>query len=139
MDHGFTRPKEPWEHTDGCIFLLRELSRTKRAALVVNYLESLSEIGYVDHFKHSAHMKENLFRSLRKIVQNLKKKFRAFLEMFLEPLFRNINNQNRNCAAAAEDCLLAMEAQFGPNIFKAILENESPRLYEDFLSIKQKF
>ena len=26
MDHGFTRAQEPWEMTDGCIYLLRELS-----------------------------------------------------------------------------------------------------------------
>ena len=26
MDHGFTRAQEPWEMTDGAIYLLRELS-----------------------------------------------------------------------------------------------------------------
>ncbi len=112
MDHGFARAKEPWEHSDGCIYLIRELTRTKRAVLAANYLESLSELGYVDHFKHAAHMKENLFKSTKAIMRNLKKKFRGFLELYLEPLFRNTKHQNRNCAAAAEDCLLAMEAQF---------------------------
>ena len=26
MDHGFTRPKELWELSDGCVFMLMELS-----------------------------------------------------------------------------------------------------------------
>jgi hypothetical protein len=139
MDHGFTRAKEPWEHSDGCIYLLRELSGSKRAALLANYLDSLSELAYVDHFKHSAHMKENLFKSVTKIMQNLKKKFRPFLELFLDALFRNVGNSNRNCAAAAEDCLLAMEKQLGENIFKAVLEKENPGYVDKFMSIKQKF
>jgi hypothetical protein len=29
MDHGFTRAKEPWECSDGAIYLLRELSAVK--------------------------------------------------------------------------------------------------------------
>ena len=139
MDHGFARAKEPWEHSDGCIYLVRELSRSKRAALVANYLDSLSDLGYVDHFKHSTHMKENLFKSVRTIMENLKKKFRAFLELFLAPLFRNLRNDNRNCSAAAEDCLFAMEKQLGPNIFKAILEKEDPTFYDQFMTLKQAF
>jgi hypothetical protein len=27
MDYGFRRPKEPWEATDGAIYLLRELAQ----------------------------------------------------------------------------------------------------------------
>lgn len=27
MDHGFQRHTEPWEHTDGCIYLAREISK----------------------------------------------------------------------------------------------------------------
>ena len=137
MDHGFARAKEPWEHTDGCIYLVRELTRSKRAALVANYLDSLSEIGYVDHFKHSAHMKENLFKSVTTIMQNLNKKFRPFLELFLGSTFRNLKNDNRNCAAAAEDLLYAMEKQLGPNIFKAVLEKEDPTYLDKYVLLKQ--
>jgi hypothetical protein len=137
MDHGFSRKKEPWEHSDGCIYLIRELSRSSKASLVPNYLDSLSDLAYVDHFKHAAHMKENLFKSIAVIMQNLKKKFRPFLELFLDPLFRNTKHQNRNCATAAEECLKAMEVQFGENIFKAILEKENPAFYDQFSMIKQ--
>lgn len=138
MDHGFARAKEPWERSDGCVNLLRELSKSKKASLVPNYIESLSELCYVDHFKHAAHLKENIFRSLIVIMQSLQKKFRPFLELFLDSLFRNLKNENRNCAAAAEDCLLAMEKQIGENIFKAILEKENPSFYDQFSLLKAK-
>ena len=90
MDHGFARAKELWELSDGAIFILREISSIEdMKPLVTKNIENLSNLGYIDHFKHSHTMKENLFKSLRKIVQNLgKKPFRGFVEIFLDPTFR---------------------------------------------------
>ena len=136
MDHGFSRAKEPWEHTDGWIYLLRELSRTKKMTLVPNYLDSLSELCYIDHFKHAAHLKENIFKAIPEMINNMGKKFRPFLELFLDPLFRNLKNSNRLWAVAAEVCLLSMEKFYGQNIFKAILENENSKFTDEFLKIK---
>jgi hypothetical protein len=57
---------------------------------VIQNVENLSNLGYIDHFKHSHTLKENLFKSLAKILNNLgKKKFRGYVELFLDPLFRN--------------------------------------------------
>ena len=55
MDHGFTRAMEPWEMSDGCVFLIRELSLTgdKAAALVMNNLQGMCDLGLIDHFKHA--------------------------------------------------------------------------------------
>ena len=71
--------------------------------LVVENLENLSNLGYVDHFKHSHSLRETLFKSLRRILTNLgKKKFRSQVEVFLDPTFRNAKNQeNLNMALAA--------------------------------------
>lgn len=33
MDHGFSRKKEPWEETEGAVFLIRELSLTNFPAI----------------------------------------------------------------------------------------------------------
>ena len=58
MDHGFSRSVEEWEKSDGCVFLLRELSLVKGPAkeaasvLVVKHLESMADLGFIDHFKH---------------------------------------------------------------------------------------
>ena len=70
MDHGFTRAQEPWEASDGCVFLLRELAsvkgdaQDKAASLVVKHMESLADLGFIDHFKHANSLKENLFKTL---------------------------------------------------------------------------
>ena len=54
MDHGFTRPMEAWELSDGGIFMLREVSSMEEMHdFVVSKLESLSNLGYIDHFKHA--------------------------------------------------------------------------------------
>jgi len=41
MDHGFSRSQEPWELSDGAVYLLRELSTTNKADLLFNYLEKV--------------------------------------------------------------------------------------------------
>ena len=55
-------------------------------------MESLADLGYCDHFKHSFQLKENLFKSLREMMTSNeglgKKKYRSFIDIFLEPAFR---------------------------------------------------
>jgi len=133
MDHGFSREMEPWEYTDGCIYLLRELTTTHKKDLVCNYLEQMSEIGYIDSFKHAATMKENLFKSLVTIVDNIgKKKFRSFVETCLDPAFRCMKQEeNQNCKIAAEDFIIHLKKTYGDNIFKAILESHDPRYLQE--------
>ena len=95
MYHGFTRDMEPWEMSDGCVFLIRELSLTgeKAASLVMNNLQNMCDLGLIDHFKHAQSLKENLFKSLKEMVSSPdglgKKKYRSVIEVFLEPAFRN--------------------------------------------------
>ena len=58
---------------------------------------SLADLGFIDHFKHSASLKEQLFKSLSTIgsTEGLgKKKFRGFVELYLDPAFRNTKNTN---------------------------------------------
>ena len=109
MDHGFTRSKELWEMSDGAIFMIREVSQFEEMHdHIVKNLENLSNLGYIDHFKHSHTLKENLFKSLIKIVLNLgKKPFRGYVELFLDPAFRAAKSQDHmNMAAAAQDFIL---------------------------------
>jgi len=134
MDHGFSRPKELWELSDGSVFMLRELSGMEQhQEFVVGQLDNLSNVAYVDHFKHSHVLKENIFKSLRKIVENLgKKKFRGFLEFFLDPAFRNAKGEHQNLAYAAQDFLLNLEKVYGQGIFKAIVEGHDDRYVKEF-------
>jgi hypothetical protein len=68
MDHGFSRTQEPWELSDGCAYLLKELSMVRCAEdpeveknvlkLFQKHSSSLADLGLVDHFKHSSSLKE---------------------------------------------------------------------------------
>lgn len=130
MDHGFTRPKEPWEQSDGSVFLLREVSSLEDFNEVIKQnFEGLSTLAYVDNFKHAHHLKENIFKSLQKIVKNIgKKNFRNYIELFLDPIFRAAkDNANQNMAVQAQDFAIQLEDLYGPTIFKAILENHDER------------
>ena len=104
MDHGFTRAKESWEMSDGVVFLLKEVSALESMQpLVINNLEKLADLTYVDHFKHANTLKESVFRSLITILESIgKKKFRGYVEIFLDPSFRNAKNQEaQNMAISA--------------------------------------
>jgi len=114
MDHGFSRAQEPWELSDGCVYLLKELTMVrcpddpeiekKVYKLFEKHSQSMADLGYVDHFKHAASLKEQLFKSLTAICSNEglgKKKFRGLIELYLDPAFRNTNNSSQNCAVAA--------------------------------------
>jgi hypothetical protein len=134
MDHGFSRPKEAWEQSDGVIFLLREASAVESMqAFVVKNLEKLADLAYVDHFKHASALKENLFKSLSQILKNLgKKKFRGYVETFLDPTFRNAKSaEAQNMAIAAQDFIMELEKTYGENIFKAILASHDDRYIAD--------
>lgn len=58
MDHGFSRPKESWEMSDGAISMLKEASAFEdMQEFTIANLENLSDLGYIDHFKHYHYLK----------------------------------------------------------------------------------
>ena len=149
MDHGFSRAQEPWELSDGCVYLLRELSKARSQSdpkvtakaldLFVKHAMTLADLGFVDHFKHAASLKENLFQTMREIVSPDgigKKKFRSFVEIFLDPAFRNTNHSSQNCALAAQDFLLELSKVYGDGICRAIIENHDSKYLATFDKIK---
>jgi hypothetical protein len=83
----------------------------KALQLIQKHLESLADLGYIDHFKHASQLKEHPFKGLSQIVSNDgigKKNFRQFVEIFLDPTFRNTKDSNQNCGFSAQDFLLNM-------------------------------
>jgi hypothetical protein len=51
MDHGFTRAREPWEWSDGCVHLLGVLAE-KDSKLVDEFLPALLKLSAVRSFAH---------------------------------------------------------------------------------------
>ena len=144
MDHGFTKPKEPWEQTDGAIFLLRECSNIEEMQpLVIKNIDNLSNLAYIDSFKHASTLRENLFKSLAKIlVQMGKKKFRPYIELFLDPTFKVARMEDphqMNLCYAAQDFIIECDKQYGENIFKAVVEGHNDRYIEQLAQIKEDY
>ena len=141
MDHGFSRAQEMWELTDGAIFILREVAHIESMQdLVVKNLENISTLAYIDHFKHAHTLKETIFKSMIAVLKGIgKKKFRGYIELYLDPTFRAANNlENLNMAVAAQDFILDLEKTYGPGIFKAILEGHDQRFIQDLERFKQE-
>lgn len=72
-------------------------------------------------------------------MQNLgKKKFRAFLELFLDPAFRTAKVlEHQGMALAAQDFILFLEKTYGSGIFKAVVEGHDERLVADLQKYKE--
>lgn len=137
--------------SDGCVYLIKELTTVRCAddasvesntfKLFQKHSMALADLGFVDHFKHSASMKEQLFKSLRVMCSTDglgKKKFRGFVELYLDPAFRNTKHSNQNCAVAAQDFIASLSKVFGDNIARAIVENHDASLVGEYDQIKQQ-
>jgi hypothetical protein len=92
-------------------------------------LEGISNLAYIDHFKHSHVLKEALWKSMKSLLNNIgKKKFRQAVELFLDPAFRAAQNQeHRNMAVAAQNFILELDKQLGQGIFKAVVESHDDK------------
>lgn len=75
---------------------------------------------------------------MKTILKNLgKKKFRAYVELYLDPTFRTAKVvEFQGMALAAQEFLLFMEKTYGEGIFKAIVEAHDDRLLKDFQEYK---
>ena len=65
-----------------------------------------------------------------------KKAFRGYVELFLDPTFRNTKDSNQLSSCAAQDFLLMLNKTFGAGIFRAIIENQYSKYLQEFDMIK---
>ena len=109
---------------------------------MIKNAENLSNLCFIDHFKHSTTLKENLFKSLAIIFKSVgKKKLRGFVELFLDPTFRNaksLDHQATNMSLSAQDFILELERTYGENIFRAIVESHDDHLLPELKRIREE-
>lgn len=118
---------------DGNLTTVTQELKDKMQKLIVDRMETIIDIAFIDHFKHSTTLKENQFKTLTEFIQPNslgKKKMRPWLDMLIEPTFRNCKLSHQNCAAAAQDLLIACQKVYGENIFKAVMQNIDDRYPE---------
>jgi len=141
-----TRPKAPWEATDGCIYLIRELCMRlctngpgtiqEGLALTDNILipimTELADICRVRHFPQSDDLRTTLWKQLPIIAKALgKQRFkRHYLQMFLDLLIKNMENRSdasQLSVHAAGQCAEELASIVGVGIFRGRLEEEWQR------------
>jgi len=141
------RDRMPWEATDGCIYMLRELSsfyayvrnndmdddKLKNAMtyvndeLIVTLMEKLLDACRVKHFPQSDDLRATLFKQLPTIARNIGKTTfkRKYLNLFLELLMDNVRSNNvvsASCKFAASQCCEQLANFVGVSIFRGRCE-----------------
>ncbi|CAM9405621.1 unnamed protein product [Chrysoparadoxa australica] len=121
-----TRPSMPWEYTDGGIYLIKELCAVA-PSVATGYFEDLAALAKLSHFPQADTLRETLWRQLPQMARVLgKKPFKAYLELFLDPIFSTLTwpGQHQLAQHAAGDCLQALSTFIGPGIFRGRLSEE---------------
>lgn len=112
MDHGFSRPQEPWEKTDGAIHLLGQLaaiSSQKTFKLVPLLMEAIR----IRHFRHFHLYAMTVWSNMAILCEKLKLNMEFYLEVILEELAETLGSKNRLAEDAAEKCLRRLSSLYG--------------------------
>ncbi|RLN20656.1 hypothetical protein BBO99_00007084 [Phytophthora kernoviae] len=116
------RDKEPWEHSDGAIYMVRELCSVA-PEVAVKYLPQVADIAILRHFPQTAVLQETVWKQLPLMCEALgKKNFKRYLELFFDPMVFTLQGTNRLAKFAARDCVAQISKQIGPSIFLGRLE-----------------
>ncbi|KAK9917751.1 hypothetical protein WJX75_007815 [Coccomyxa subellipsoidea] len=124
MDYGFRRPKEPWEASDGAIYLLRELAQVAPET-GPEFLPVLAEVASVTHFSHCRNLQETVWNELPAIAAGLGKRvFKRHMDALLEPMFASLASDHQLCRAAAGKCAGRLRDFVGPGIWAGHLTDD---------------
>ncbi len=124
MDHGFQRPAEPWEVTDGAIYLLREISSV-RPELVAELIEVAIDVVRLRHYSHNVYLKETFWKAVPVIAKNMgKRPFKRILQPLLGPMVDTLLCSHRLAKHAAADCVEFLVKFVGKLIFTGRLTDD---------------
>lgn len=146
-DCQITRPKAPWEATDGCIYLIRELcvrlctngpgtileGLALTDDILIPILTELADICRVKHFPQSDDLRTTLWKQLPVIAKALgKQRFkRNYLQLFMELLVKNMENRGSSASQlsvhAAGQCAEELASFVGIGIFRGRFEEDWQR------------
>mmetsp|Transcript_8170 Transcript_8170/g.9501 ORF Transcript_8170/g.9501 Transcript_8170/m.9501 type:complete len:796 (-) Transcript_8170:91-2478(-) len=131
------RPKQPWEATDGCLYLIRELIETCNQSdsmqslltdkILLPLMQEVADICRVSHFPQSDELRATLWRQLPGMMMAIGKVRckRLYLEVFLDLLMRNLESRTASTISkhAAGSCAYELGVLVGPNIFRGRLSD----------------
>jgi hypothetical protein len=117
---------QPWQYTDGAIYLARELCSVA-PAVGASLLPALIEVTRLTHFPQADTLRETLFKAVPRMAVSVgKTAFKPHLQELLQPLFATLTRPTTHQLAgyAAVDCVQALSAFMGPGIFMGRLSAE---------------
>lgn len=113
---------QPWEHTDGAIYLVRELC-VVAPEVAVQFMPALADVAILRHFPQTGTLQETLWKQLPAMCEALGKRvFKRYLELFFDPLVFTLQGSHRLAKFAAVDCVAQLSKQIGPSIFLGRLQ-----------------
>ena len=119
---GKAGPAYPWELSDGCVFLVREMAVVRPAAAAAQ-LPLLGDLSRVKNFSAHIFLKDSVWRSVPVIAKAMgKRAFKDQLELFIDELFLDANNSVENVKAVASECIRDLNRLIGPAIFRGRVE-----------------
>jgi len=133
MDHGFSRDRQPWEYTDGCVHLLKELICANPTAqyfdqFVPGYIPNIAS---KRNFAHYHELQQTIWKCVVQIAEAVgKRKFKMYLELLLVPMVETLECNNRLAMNAAGNCVTFCNKFIGSKFFL-------PRLKPDQLQAVQ--
>ena len=136
------RPKQPWEATDGVIYLLRELCTrfpnrddTEREDVVLGdnillpLMTELADVARLSHYPQSDDLRTTLFKQLPQIAEALgKRRFKGlYLDLFIELVSKNLDDRHGTGATqlsiyAAGQCCEELAKLIGFGIMRGRFE-----------------
>mmetsp|Transcript_2791 Transcript_2791/g.6110 ORF Transcript_2791/g.6110 Transcript_2791/m.6110 type:complete len:845 (+) Transcript_2791:164-2698(+) len=132
------RPKQPWEATDGCLYLIRELIETCEQPdstlpplsdeLLLPLMREIADVCRVSHFPQGDEMRATLWRQLPGMMAAVGKQRckKLYLEIFMDLILRNLESSTASAISkhAATTCASELGKLIGPSIFRG-------RVYDD--------
>lgn len=116
------RTKEPWESTDGAVYLVRELCSVAPET-AVKLLPLVADVAILRHFPQTAVLQETVWKQVPLMCAALGKRvFKQHLELFFDPLVFTLQGSHRLARFAAKDCVANLSKQIGPSIFLGRLQ-----------------
>jgi hypothetical protein len=147
---GIDRPKAPWEATDGCLYLIRELvvrgcsQDSDDAKLMpmsdeelIPLYETMMDVCRVQHFPQSHELRATLWKCVPAMAVALgKDRFkRSYMERTVELLFWNLEMSTASQLSkhAAAECAERLADLVGKSIFRGRLDDFQQATYDQYV------
>lgn len=139
-DCRFQRPSEPWERSDGCVYLISELLMTETgtasqdlSSRVAKLFPLVIKASSYQHFTQHVVFAETICRQIPIIAKRMgKRPFKPHLELFFGIIFYALECDTQLTSSAAEDCLTQLASYLGPSILRGRIEASNPRFLEAY-------